>query len=66
MFFYVCVLGNCNLEKIFGKIECGWLNIIKEQCLECDCCYVNKLNDSKVNNNRVNCFVNFYFGEYFM
>lgn len=62
----MCVLGNCNSEKILGKIECGWPNITKEQCLERDCCYVNKLNDSKVNNNRANCFVNPHLGEYSM
>lgn len=52
---------NCNLREISGRIECGWPNITKEQCLERDCCYDhNAIYPTK------NCFVKPHLGRYIL
>lgn len=49
--------GNCNSEEIPARIECGWVNITKEQCLARDCCFHNRVDAP------VNCFVKRHLGE---
>ncbi|PFX34734.1 Protein sidekick-1, partial [Stylophora pistillata] len=48
--------GNCDSKKIPGRIECGWPNITKEQCLARGCCF-NSTYDNNISKSKVNCFV---------
>lgn len=52
------ILGNCSPDVVPGRIECGWPDITKEQCLARDCCY-----DNNGFNNGFKCFVKPHLGE---
>lgn len=58
---FLQILGGCNSEEKYGRIECGWPNITKEQCLARDCCF----NNNGINT-IINCFVNRHLGEFTM
>ena len=57
------ILGSYKSEKVTGRIECGWPNITREQCLARDCYYNNKANDKTAFDNGVNCFVSPHLGK---
>lgn len=52
------ILGKCDSKDMPERIECGWSNIAKEQCLARGCCFDNYRIDAGVN-----CFVKRYLGE---
>ena len=59
MISFFHVLDSCDSEKALSRIECGWPNISRQQCLARDCCYDNNAFES-----RVDCVVKPHFGEY--
>ena len=54
---------SCTSKGMRGRIECGWPNITKEQCLARNCCYDNTINHSNTINSGVDCFVRPHLGE---
>ena len=57
--FFIYVIDSCDSKNVHDRVECGWSNITKEQCLARDCCHDNSAVD-----NRIKCFVKPYLGKY--
>lgn len=60
---FLYILGNCKSREVYGRIECGWVNITKEHCLARDCCYDITAHGHNARSSTVNCFVKPHLGE---
>ena len=63
IFLHSISTGNCNSKEIPRRIECGWPNITKEQCLARDCCYDSTYDKYTNDSGKVYCFVQPHLGE---
>lgn len=60
--FPIHMLGNCDSIEIPGRVECGWPNITKEQCLARDCCF-KSTSDNNGSDRKIKCFIKPQLGE---